>query len=437
MEFPLGTPVSRGLLLTVCAVVAAIFTYQAVKLELAEHRIWSGNLTKMQSAVALEPGYAEYWDRVGRFLQFGLDEQDLPGALKDYETAVKISPLTARYWVDVAIAHENMGDIARAREEFDIARRDYPSSADVRWEYANFLLRQGQQSEALVEMRAAVRTEPSLLALAVNRAWRATNDADEVANAILPNEATAYLEAIDFFGSEDNVDAGFKMWGHLANSHQPFPLEKLFPFFDVAIQDNHGADGKRMWLEALAACGLPHDAPPDGSAIWNGGFENDMLNGGFDWRLPSTKGMTAEYDTQIFHGGRRSLRLDFGGGMNLDLDQPLEFVAVEPGREYHFVAFLRTEGITTESGLRFAIFDPRHADSIRLETDDMTGTRDWTELSGDILTRDDTQILRVEVRRKPSRMFENKLEGTAWIDDVSLVPTGSKSASVPAARGTP
>src|SRR5271170_4623799 len=110
MEFPLGTPVSRGLLLTVCAVVAAIFTYQAVKLELAEHRIWSGNLTKMQSAVALEPGYAEYWDRVGRFLQFGLDEQDLPGALKDYETAVKISPLTARYWVDVAIAHENMGD---------------------------------------------------------------------------------------------------------------------------------------------------------------------------------------------------------------------------------------------------------------------------------------------------------------------------------------
>ena len=436
MDSALESSSSRGLLIAFCALVTVGFSYEAVKLELAEHRIWSDNLTGMSSAAYLEPGYAEYWDRLGRFRQFGLDEQDLPGALEDYEKAVKISPVTARYWIDLAIVHENLGDAQKARTEFDIARQVYPSSAEVHWEFANFLLRQGQESQSLVEMRAAVKADPSLLSLAVDRAWRATNDADEVANAILPREAGAYIEAINSFGAEDNVNAGLKVWRHLADLHQPFQIEKLFPFFDVVIHDNRGADGKRMWIEALAACGRPHDLPTNGSVVWNGGFEFDMLNGGFDWRMPSSRGMTAEYDTTIFHGGKRSLRLDFGGGINLDLEQPLEFVAVEPNQRYHFAAFVRTEGITTESGLRFTAFDPSRRDAIHLNTQGITGTHDWTELSADILTGEETQILQVELRRQPSRMFENKLEGTAWIDDVSLVPLNASTRDAQQTRGS-
>jgi tetratricopeptide (TPR) repeat protein len=428
MEVPLETASSRIVLLAVCALVAVVFCYEAVRLELAEHRIWSDDLAKMQSAAALEPGYAEYWDRLGRFLQFGLDEQDFPNALRNYEKAVHISPLTARYWIDLAIAHENLGDIEKAREEFDAARKDYPGSAEVGWEYANFLLRQGQVPEALAEMRIAVREDPTLLRLAMNRAWRATNDPDQVAEAILPNTAAAYIEALNFFAGEEDIDAGLKIWRRLADSHQPFEIEKLFPFLDLAIQRNRGADGKRMWLEALAVCGLPHDSPSNTSVVFNGGFEHDILNGGFDWRLPSSLGMTADYDTSVFHGGQRSLRLDFGGGMNINLAQPLEFVAVDPGRTYHLDGFIRTINITTESGVRFHVFDPHQPDQFYLQTDDLTGTHNWTELQGNITTGPDTQILQVEVRRTPSRMFENKLGGSAWIDDVSLVPAVSSAA---------
>ena len=442
MEFRLETASSRIALLAVCAVVVALFCYEAVRLELAEHRIWSDDLKKMQSAAALEPGYAEYWDRLGRFLQFGLDEQNFPDALHNYEKAVKISPLTARYWIDLAIAHENLGDAEKARKEFDEARKDYPGSAEVRWEYANFLLRQGQVPEALQEMHSAVQEDSTLLPLAINRAWRATNDPNQLADAILPNTAAAYIEALNFFAGEEDVNAGLKIWRRLADSHQPFEIERLFPFLDVAIQQNHGADGEQMWLEALAACGLPHDMPANGSVVLNGGFEHDILNGGFDWRLPSSWGMTADYDTTIHHGGQRSLRLDFGGGMNLELSQPLQFVAVVPSRTYHLDGFIRTENITTESGVRFYVYDPRYRDRIYLHTDDLTGTHDWTELQGNVTTGPDTQILQIEVHRIPSRLFENKLGGTAWIDDVSLVPappdgsTAGTSAAIVVAPAT-
>ncbi|HEY4742746.1 MAG TPA: tetratricopeptide repeat protein [Candidatus Acidoferrales bacterium] len=429
MEFRLESVSSRIALLAICALVTVVFCYEAVRLELAEHRIWSDDLAKMQSAAELEPGYAEYWDRLGRFLQFGLDEQNFPDALRNYEKAVKISPLTARYWIDLAIAHENLGDTEQARKDFDEARNDYPGSAEVRWEYANFLLRHGQVPEALREMHTAVQEDAALLPLAINRAWRATNDPDQVADAILPHTASAYIEALNFFAGEEDVNSGLKIWRRLADSHQPFGIESLFPFLDVAIQQNRGADGRRMWLEARVACGLPHDTPSNGSVILNGGFERDILNGGFDWRMPSSWGMTADYDTSVHHGGQRSLRLDFGGGMNIDLGQPLQFVAVDPLRRYHLDGFIRTENITTESGVRLYVFDPHHPDKLYLQTDDLTGTHDWTELQGNITTGPDTRILQVEIRRIPSRMFENKLGGTAWIDDMSLVPVADVGTS--------
>ena len=37
-----------------------------------------------------------------------------------------------------------------------------------------------------------------------------------------------------------------------------------------------------------------------------------------------------------------------------------------------------------------------------------------------------THFLMVQLRRSQSRLFENKLSGTAWIGDVSLTPNSAK-----------
>ena len=247
MNVPLDTPLKRRALIAGSALVAAVFGYSAVKLALASNRMYSEDPAKMKSAIALEPGYAEYWDRMGRLLQFELDAQDLPGALKDYQTAVKLSPRTARYWVDLAVVQENLGDLQQARDDFAQALAAYPASAEIRWEYANFLLRQGELSPALAEMRKSIAGDPSLLPLAVTRAWRATGDADQLAANVLPRDPHAYLNTLDFFAEEKNVDAGLRIWSHLAALHQEFPIEKLFPFFEEMIRENRASDAQRVW----------------------------------------------------------------------------------------------------------------------------------------------------------------------------------------------
>ena len=172
VNISVDSSLKRGVLAAACALVAVVFVYSAVKLLLASNWMHSLDPVKMQKAIALEPGFAEYWDRMGRLQQFELDDQDLAGALKNYQMAVKLSPRTARYWVDLAVVQENLGDVAQAREDFANALAAYPASAEIRWEYANFLLRQGELPAALKSMRESIAGDPSLLPLAITRAWR-------------------------------------------------------------------------------------------------------------------------------------------------------------------------------------------------------------------------------------------------------------------------
>jgi hypothetical protein len=76
--------------------------------------------------------------------------------------------------------------------------------------------------------------------------------------------------------------------------------------------------------------------------------------------------------------------------------------------------------------MRFLITDPHHAGALNLETGNLTGSHSWTLVEADFTTGPETRFLIVRLFRPPSRLFENKLSGTAWIADLSLTPSGSK-----------
>ena len=106
--------------------------------------------------------------------------------------------------------------------------------------------------------------------------------------------------------------------------------------------------------------------------------------------------------------------------------EPQQFVPVEPSRRYHFHAELKTEGITTESGVSFLVSDPNHGAAI-VSSETFTGTHAWTPVDLDYTTTPMTHFLSIQFRRSPSRLFDNKLSGTAWIGDVWLRPSSNNA----------
>lgn len=80
---------------------------------------------------------------------------------------------------------------------------------------------------------------------------------------------------------------------------------------------------------------------------------------------------------------------------------------------------MRTQSISTDSGMRFEILDLNDYE-VSLMTPDLTGTNAWSPERTDVTTGRNTHFLDIRLRRLPSRLFDNKLSGTVWVDDVSL-----------------
>ena len=416
-----GVP-ARPAILVFALAAGALLSYQAGRLWLADHRLRSTRLDVIERGVALEPANAAGWDLLGRYRQLDFANADPVQAVADFQRAVQDDPLSATYWMNLAGAYEANGDLTGAQHAFEQARSVYPLSAEVAWNYGNFLVRQDQDAAGYAEIRHAVQSDPRLLPLAISRVWRASRDVNVLLDQALPPDVDAYMQALKFFATNHQTDVALSVWRRLITLGKPVPLAQTFPFFDELIQDDRSVDAKQVWIEALTAAGLPHDEPINHSLMWNGEFLRGFENGGLGWRWNSPWDVTIDFDSAPLSHDGRAVRLDFGGGRNLELSEPAQYVPVEPGRVYHFHAYMRTEEITTESGMRFSIVDPNHDGAVNVLSDNFTGTHPWTTEEMDVTTGPTTQFLLVHLLRVGSRLFDNKLHGRVWIADVSLVP---------------
>jgi tetratricopeptide (TPR) repeat protein len=414
---------TRSAILALAVCLFVLLCYQSGKLWLADHDIRSNTLQQLERGAALEPDNADAWDALGRFRQLDFSNPDPAGALADYQRAVRVNPLSAHHWMNLAGAYEANGDIQQARNAFQSARSAYPLSAEVAWNYGNFLLRQGENEEGYAEIQHAVRSDPKLLTLAISRTWRSSRDVNVLLDQVLPVEPGAYLLALDYFASTKQMDPAQVVWRRLVETGKPIVLAKSFPFLDELITEDRSADALKVWTDALAMAGLNYEAPLRHSLIWNGDFGQDFVGGGLGWRWHTPIGVEFAFDTVPQTYGVRSAQFVFGGGNNLELTEPAQFVAVVPNQMYRFHAYMRTESIATEMGMSFSIIDPNHVGAVNVRTENLTGSHPWTTADMDVVTSPQTHFLLVRLVRPASRMFDNKLSGTAWIADVSLIPS--------------
>src|SRR5208283_4749172 len=179
---------------------------------------------------------------------------------------------------------------------------------------------------------------------------------------------------------------------------------------------------QRTWQQALEAANWPQDSGNSQTLVFNGRFEHEIMNGGFDWREAAAPGTQFAFDDRIAHAGTRSFQVQFDGTENIDFQNLFQYVAVKPGTHYHFSAYVQTEAISTDRGICFEIVDPRHTSQVQIMTPDVVGTNPWTQVQADLVTGTQTHLLRITLRRIPSWKFDNKLSGTVWVDDVALAP---------------
>jgi tetratricopeptide (TPR) repeat protein len=431
MEIDLNHAWTRVVFLAAVIACSSALAFSGGKACVAALLNASANPELWRKAANLEPDNAEYWAHVGLAQQWDLSADNEREVVHYLQKATQLNPRSADLWMELADAYESSGDYVRAQDAYEKAQASYPISANVAWRYGNFLLYEQQFPRAYEHIRGAISVDPSLTEKALAECWQADPHVEPILDELLPRKSEHYLRAIDFFLTQKLPDAALSVWNRQRELGLPARLEETLPLVDGLIQQNRVPEARQTWNQVLQATRWSPDQKKGGSLVWNGGFEHELANGGFDWRQVPVRGARFDIDRLTAHSGSRSLRIQFDGTTNLDFAHLFHYVSVETGTRYRFSAYLRTEEVSTDRGICFEVFDPWHPTQVQIVTPDVRGTKPWTAVQAEIVTGADTHLLEIVLRRMPSWKFDNKLSGTVWIDDVNLtaVPPLSKDKS--------
>lgn len=406
------------------------FGWEATIVWMSDECATSENPRRWHRAARLEPGNAACWARLGAFEEWDFERGDLRQAAAFYEKAVAANTNSDRHWLALAEVYEKLGEISQARDAYHEAERDHPISSEVAWRCGSFQLRQGNTSEAGAQFHRALLTNPELTENVVAACWKAKLFTLRDIVELFPRQNRHYFQAIDYFLRLNEIDAALSMWDGLLALGQPISLAQAIPLVNQAISTGRLDIAKRVWRQAVEKAEWPRDSDGGSSIVFNGGFEHELANGGFDWREQSVPGVSFEFDSNSAHSGVRSMRIAFDGSSNLDFQNLVQYVLVEPRQRYRFTAYLRSQSLSTDSGIRFAIGDVSHPAVSPILTSSVTGTQSWTRTETEFTAGADTHLLKIALWRAPSSKFDNKLIGIIWVDDVSLVAldAGGKDA---------
>src|SRR5438876_2831380 len=398
-----------------CIVFAGLYLHLALRPYSASRLATIPTKDNLEKAIRLEPTNAEYRELLGRYLAFS--EQNLDGGISSYRAAVDLDPYVARYWLDLASAYQVANRTSEQGESLERAVQGDPTTPHVAWEAANFFLVQGDREKALHHFRVVLANDPEEVDLALQLCWRATGDANQILDEALPKRADLYFSFLRLLIHKQETSAAKNVWNRLVTLNQTFSLPLAFPYFRFLLAQQEVATAQNAWqqLASLNPSLRPY-LPSRENLIINAGFEENVLNGGFDWSYLSNPHVALAIDTSEFHSGTRSLSITFDGQNPPDAGI-FQFIPVKPNTEYEFSAAYKTEELVTASGPRFSIADA-YTNASYVLTDDSLGINPWRIQHARFQSGSNTNLVLLKISRQPAGPL---IRGKLWIDDLSLV----------------
>jgi len=422
-----STPAARGAVLAFAALASCFLIFFSIRNALAVADASRLTLAGLERATRLEPSNFANWFTLGRYLQYNLESPNPARAIASYQTALALNPRSADAWLDLGTAFEAEDNPRAAENAFLRAREEYPASAEVAWRYGNFLLRRGNLDAAFSEIRRAVAADPQRASEALSRCLRVDPRAPQILDRVIPPSSAAYLSLLSDFSDPEQLPILLDVWKRTVALHPKIPFFAVFRFIEELRQTGHVAEAWRAWREAATLAGYPDLVQPPDSLLWDGGFESGVRDASYAWRFAFGEHRVQFQLDQQHHSGKLSLRAAFDGRSNLSFTDACHWFPAEQGATYRLSAWIRTQDLTTDQGVRFLL--RAQSGAAPLATPEVHGTHPWTLMEATWTAPAGAAEAEVCLTRFPSDQSDGGIRGVFWVDDVSIVPMSNLPAN--------
>ena len=439
-RFSLRTPWGQ---IAVTSVIVFVLWFLAPKVwrHMTTERLSSTpTLNNLTQATHLEPDRAEYRNQLGTLYLLSTESYNPGKAVENFRLATELNPAVAQYWMNLSRAYEAQGRSKEAAKCVKTALLHDPRNPLLAWISGNTKMMAGDIPGGLEAWRDSILGDRANVHFAFDRGWRLTQNTQTLLDHLVPpdNESDSWF--LDYLAVNDHGDPTL-VWQRILNRGQPFNAKRtasymswlLQPRADIGQWRQGVHTATRVWPDILRL-GLGRDGSnylsgkEKGNLITNGGFEQELLNMGFDWRWTEFPNINMVMDSTVYQEGRRALRIDFNDSDNVKFDGLKQFVAVEPGHHYRLTAQIKADRITGGSSPRLVVLNPSNGLPLA-EGREVFQTREFIEDRLEFTVPRDIPLAIVEVRRAFSQKFSPRVKGSFWLDNVAMIDLGAASGS--------
>ncbi|WGZ96192.1 MAG: hypothetical protein QJT81_09525 [Candidatus Thiothrix putei] len=194
------------------------------------------------------------------------------------------------------------------------------------------------------------------------------------------------------------------------------PETQTAQYIHYLTQRQQWREAREVWLE-----NLPADYTPFKGLVYDGGFEGERHNTGFDWffiphELLSIK-QQATFDTQ----GEHSLRLILRDATHLNVQHVWQRLVLPPG-QYTWRFRYRIDRMSTLKGLQWRIRCVADEQRVLAESAVLRDVTPWKALQATVKIPADCPVQLLRLEASSPRLHEQVFAGDIWFDAVEISP---------------
>ncbi len=335
---------------------------------------------------------------------------DMQASVQDYQKAISHNPLLMEAWIGLGKARLAQGNRVGALKIQNILESQLSKVTTWKWE------------EILLAFELKTQNYfADCFNFVLSRIPQKRREACYLAEKYWSNlkEALPYVEKKNYpiflnqSRAAHKTETALAVWEKMENPDQDLGLG----FCQYLLAHNRLSQAKRVWKKIQ---------PNLNQYIYNGGFEKNILNRAFGWRIKSHPQVMVELSSLRYLEGRRSLHIDFFGTANVKFRHLKQIIPLDPGKTYRLTYAQKSRKLTTDQGLYIQVTGYR-CPGLGIKSKQVQGTHPWEKKSLQFEVPKACEAILLRLQRDKSLMFDNKIFGDFWLDNLKLESLGSFS----------
>jgi hypothetical protein len=329
--------------------------------------------------------------------------------LGNVSALLNLDPSNPLVWCSYAEQLSAAGHLPEAASAFEQAVSLGPGMSPVLMRSANFDFAQGRLDHGFAMTSQILRQTDAFDQVLFSYLTHSGLTVSRFAGIAVPAEPRAARSWFSWLrGAGSDADLG-ELWSWMRQNRlldQKSALEFAWTFW----QRKAFTTAQDVWADWLGPLRGDYLHP---QRLANLRFQNAPDGSPFDWTLTPAAGVAMQRND--------GLEIRFSGTENIAFANVRQFTTVSSGR-YRFSAQISAEDLTTDQGPFFHIFDPVNPNRLNVESSPAKGTvaRSWITLNVSVPLG--TQAVQIQIERRPSQKFDNKIAGALRVYQVSLLP---------------